>query len=110
MTTDLAEVAGIVDGVREHWTGRRATVRQLAKLLDVPQADLAKGLKMSRQSFNGRMNGATTLQPWELAGIAAMLGVPVSVLDLEPVAATQWVVDHAQALGFPRNRWFSEAA
>lgn len=106
----MTEVAQVVADVREHWTGRRATVRQLAKLLDVPQADLAKGLKMSRQSFNGRMTGATTLQPWELAGIAAMLGVPVAVLDLDPVEATRWVVDHAQALAFPRNRWFSEAA
>ena len=110
MTPDLAEVAGIVHGVREHWTGRRTTVRQLARFLNVPQADLAKGLGMSRQSFNGRMSGATSLQPWELAGIAAMLGVPAEVLDLEPDDATRWVLDHPEGLKIPRNRWLSEAA
>lgn len=110
MTTDIAQVSEIIAGVREHWTGRRATVRQVAKLLDVPQADLAKGLGMSRQTFNGRMTGATRLQPEELAGIAAMLGVPGDVLEMEPVEASRWVIDHAQTLGFPRNRWLSEAA
>jgi DNA-binding XRE family transcriptional regulator len=96
MTTNEGAVADVIAEARQHWSARRLTVRQLTRLIGVRQTEIADALGMSRQTFNGRMTGATNLEPWELAGIAAMLGVPVHVLEMEPNDAIRWILDHPE--------------
>lgn len=96
-----AEVA--FNEVKEHWASRRATVKQVARFLGVPQVDIARVLHMSRQTLNTRLNGTTNFEPWEIAAIAAYLGVDRKVMELSPDAAVMQIIQERE--GDPRIRW-----
>ena len=83
-----------MEAARQEWESHRETIRVLSRVCGISLSELARRMSMSRQTMNGRINGHTELPPWELAGFAVALDVPVEVLYMHPHQAVQWVLDN----------------
>jgi predicted DNA-binding protein (UPF0251 family) len=85
------EVQRVMVEARIRWTHRRHVVAGLARVEDLSQGDLARGMGMSRQTLSTRLSGQSSITPWELDGFAVILGVERHVLEMEPPAALEWL-------------------
>lgn len=81
---------------RDEWGKRRKTIAAIARYLDVGQRELAREMGLHHQVLHERLSGRTEIKPWELDGFAAVLGVPLEVLFMEPDEALRSVLDHAE--------------
>lgn len=105
MATTLSAVTAM-ETARQKWERRRETIKLLADYLGFKTAELARRMEMNRSTMTGRLNGSTQVEPWELAGFAAVFGVPVEVLEMDPEDAIRWVLDNPS--GIIRNRCYAE--
>jgi len=83
-----------MDDARQHWAGRGETVAKVARFLNWTTSALADQMGMTRPTITSRLKGTTNMERWELPGFAAVLGVPVEVLELTPNDAVRWVLDN----------------
>lgn len=103
--TTKSDVATAIKDARQEWDQRRRTVAKVAQFLDVNTTQLAIKMDMKRSTVTGRLKGTTKMEPWELPGFAAALGVPADVLELSPDEAIRWIIDHPEIV---RNRCSSQ--
>lgn len=94
MPMDTAEEA--VRRARQEWERRYLTVRLVARHLDVSASELGRAIGLAQSLMSERFNGKKVIEPWELEGMAAYLGVPVHILMMEPGEAIKWLSDHPQ--------------
>lgn len=90
MTPDTAVVTAMEDA-RQRWDRRRETIDYVARIVGITHTRLAELMGMSRQTMSGRLTGLTKIEPWEMAGFAVVLGVPVEVLEMTPKKALEWI-------------------
>lgn len=88
------DVSEMVEEARRRYDNTRRAVSGLIAYLGMPQAALARAMGMSRQTLSSRLSGTSEIKGWERDGLAALLGVPVEVLGLDPDDALRWVLDH----------------
>ena len=97
-----------MEAARQQWAQHGETVATLARFLNWTTSALADQMGMTRPTITSRLKGHTKMEPWELPGFAAVLGVPVEVLNMAPNEAVRWVLDN----GSPtvRNRCYAVSA
>ena len=83
-----------MEQARQHWATRGETVAEVARFLHWTTSALADQMGMTRPTVTSRLKGTTNMERWELPGFAAVLGVPVEVLELDPKDAVRWVLDN----------------
>jgi DNA-binding XRE family transcriptional regulator len=88
------ELAEVVARAKEQYLRRNKTVRLLMRNLDLSQSKVAEVLGVSRQAVHQKVVGTSRFEPWELDGVAAAMGVPREVVDMEPDEALRWALDH----------------
>ena len=107
MTPNAAVDAAMTEA-RERWDGHRQTILAVANLYGMSRKALAEEMGLSQMTISNRLNGVKPIEPWELAGFAVVLDVPVDVLDMDPYEAVKWVIDNRR--GNLRNRCYALTA
>lgn len=116
-----------MDEARSRWETAASSLYALKRHFDTSDEAIARAMGFpvpgsGRQIVQSRLSGATKITPWELAGFAAVFGVPQEVLFEGPEASVRWVLDHPDQVRQraaispfseqPRRRsgWFDETA
>ena len=76
---------------RQQWDVHRKTIAAIANVYGLSRKALGERMGLT---LSNRLNGAKPIEPWELAGFAAALDVPVDVLGMDPYEAVKWVIDN----------------
>ena len=90
---------------RERWDLHRKTIDAIANVYGLSRKQLGLRMGLGAMTVSNRLNGIKPIEPWELAGFAVALEVPVSVLAMEPYEAVKWVIDNRP--GNLRNRCYA---
>jgi hypothetical protein len=73
------------------------TVRRLIRHFDISVVEVARTLGIDRTGVYARFAGSTAIKSEELAGLSAMLNVPVGVFYTSADDALRWVLAHPEA-------------
>lgn len=73
-----------------------ATLTALLRHRGLTQSEAARRLETNRSGFNAKLTGKTRLTLEDLAKFAAVLGVPIDILLLDPRSAIRWCLDNEE--------------
>jgi hypothetical protein len=83
-----------VNTARQKWQDVPHVLRALKRYFEITDEQLGVALGLTRQAVQSRLGGASKITPWELAGFAALFGIPESLFFGSPDEALRWVLDH----------------
>lgn len=87
---------------------RRRALETIMRTLDVKDASLAVTLGISRSAIQARRNGGVRLREDQCEEMAAGLGVPYELFDMEATDVLRWLADNRAEQVFAASGWSSQ--
>lgn len=89
---------------------RRRSLDTIMRALDVTDASLADSINISRSAVQSRRRGGVKLREDQCDQMAAALGVPALLFDMDASDVLRWLADNRREQVFAASGWFSANA
>lgn len=98
MTTTSIDAAEVMAQEKKWWIERRALIKDIRRIIGVTEIEIAERMGYTRQTIHGRLSGDSKMEPWDLAGFAAAMGLPKEVLEMNRNDAIAWIGMHPEVV------------